>query len=458
MEAQYKTEARAQRGAWYANAVIYHIFTFGLCNAPFNNDDASAENTKNRLAEVEKWIPHIEALGCDAVLFSPVFQSRTHGYDVTDYFRVDSRLGREEDLRSLVGRFHDLGIRVIFDAVFNHCGRDFFAFRDVRDKGRDSEYRDWISGLDFNANNRQGDGFSYDTWSGYEELVKLDLKNPAVTQYLLGVVKFWIETFDIDGLRLDAANVLDFDFMRKLRSATRELKPDFWLMGEVVAGDYGKWANENVLHSVTNYVLYKGLYSSHNDENLFELASTLERQFGDRGECRGLLLNSFVENHDQNRLASLVKQSAYLYTIYILLFTLPGIPSLYYGGEWGMKGEKRNGSDAQIRPTIDLRNVRKNEPDLEKTIRKLIEIRKGSIALKSGDYKQVFLQYRTPFVFERSAGDETVVVAVNPFPSVFTVDLRRYACRFTDLLNGETLEAQRGVTLHPHWGRILRKA
>ncbi|MDR1944255.1 MAG: cyclomaltodextrinase, partial [Synergistaceae bacterium] len=129
---------------------------------------------------MEKWIPHIKNLGCNAVCFSPIFKSITHGYDTTDYFQIDNRLGSNGDFRSLARKFHDEGIRVVLDGVFNHCGRDFFAFVDIREKGPGSVYRDWISGLDFSGGNSAGESFSYDTWSGYDELVKFNLKNPEV--------------------------------------------------------------------------------------------------------------------------------------------------------------------------------------------------------------------------------------------------------------------------------------
>jgi glycosidase len=271
-------------------------------------------------------------------------------------------------------------------------------------------------------------------------------------------VRYWIETFDIDGLRLDSANVLDFDFMNELRRFTEAIKKDFWLMGEVVHGDYGRWINERALHSVTNYELYKSLYSSHNDENLFELAYSMTREFGENGLYRDFTLYNFVDNHDQNRLASIVDNPAYLYTIYILLFTAPGIPSIYYGSEWGVKGEKKDGSDAGIRQYIDIRNVKKDEPDLEGVIKKLAAIRRDSAALRQGDYKQVYIQYKRPFIFERTVQNETIVVAINSSGRTEIVNLSQYRSKFYDMLNDEVIEPRNlaKLSLSPHWGRVLR--
>ena len=147
---------------------------------------------------------------------------------------------------------------MILDAVFNHTGRDFFAFRDLKEHRENSRYRDWYCNVNFWGNNEYNDGFSYDNWGGYNLLVKLNQRNPEVRDYLLDTVRFWVAEFDIDGLRLDAADVLDFDFMRALRGLAGEVKPDFWLMGEVIHGEYTRWVNEQTLHSVTNYAAAQG--------------------------------------------------------------------------------------------------------------------------------------------------------------------------------------------------------
>jgi glycosidase len=442
---------------WHEDAFIYHIYPLGACGAPPSFDKGGA----NRLPALERWIPHIKDMGCDAVLFCPVFESRSHGYDTTDYFRIDRRLGDNDGFRALVTALHGAGLRVVLDGVFNHCGRDFFAFRDVKEKRAASPYAAWFSGIDFSRDNAHHDGFSYDTWNGYEELVKFNLgseTSPACSEameYLLGAAEFWIKHFGIDGLRLDAANSLSFGFMRDLRRRTEALRPDFWLMGEVVAGDYAKWVNADTLHSVTNYVLYKGLYSSHNDENLFELAYTLTKQFGPSGPC--LPLNSFLENHDQNRLASLVKRREYLYTLYILLFTVPGVPSLYYGGEWGVRGEKKDGSDAALRPYIDPTNAPVEEPALAPVIKKLAAIRKASEALRHGDYAQLSVKYRKPLVFERRHASESVVVAVNPYAAPAEVTLPGLSGSFFDMLNDEAVALDGRLSVPPYWGRVLRR-
>jgi len=246
-----------------------------------------------------------------------------------------------------------------------------------------------------------------------------------VREHLFGAIRHWIEDFGIDGLRLDAADVLEPDFMDALCAFCRGIKPDFWLMGEVVHGDYRNWARAGRLDSATNYELYKGLWSSFNDHNFFEIAWSLNRQSGHDGMYRDLELYNFSENHDVNRVASLIKTGEHLFPLYGLLFTVPGIPSLYYGGEWGARGEKKNGSDAELRPAIretaehgtlsGLPSSCKPKIDsgaLENLIRNLARFRREHPALAKGGYRQVFVS-NDQFAFARKDGAEELVIAVN---------------------------------------------
>ena len=424
--------------------MFYHIYTFSLARVPFENDYSE---TGHKLSEIAGWIPHIKEIGCNAVLLSPALKSRTHGYDVTDYFCIDNRIGTNEEFRELVDSFHSNGIRVVLDSVFNHCGRDFFAFRELSGGNRD--YASWFSGVDFSRESPLGDPFTYDTWSGYYELVKFNLYNEDVCNYLLDAAQFWIGRFDIDGMRLDSANVLDHSFMRRLRLATSGKKPDFWLMGEVVAGDYSIWVNPGLLHSVTNYIIYKSLFSSHNNNNIFELANCLEQAVPNYG----FSLYNFLDNHDQPRIASNVSDPAFLNTLYCLLFTLPGIPSVYYGSEWGITGQKENGSDDPLRPYIDVSNPPADPCGLAGFIRKLAEIRRDNGPLKYGGYRQVQLAYHKPFIFERFLDGDRVFIAVNIGGDTEYIDLS-VNCDLVDLLSGQRYGSA-GIRIAPHSSMIL---
>ena len=243
---------------WYDEAVFYHIYPLGLLGAPRQNPYGEPQH---RLPGLVPWLDHLRGLGVTALYIGPLFQSVGHGYETCDYRLVDTRLGTNDDLRDLVAAAHDRGIRVVLDGVFNHVGRDFFAFRDLLEHREASPYRDWFCNVDFGGDNSYGDGLSYGTWGGYDLLVKLNQRNPAVRDYLLDAVRMWVAEFDIDGIRLDAADVLDFDFMHALRAVANAVKPDFWLMGEVIHGEYSRWVNGDTLHAVTNYSLHKALYS-----------------------------------------------------------------------------------------------------------------------------------------------------------------------------------------------------
>jgi cyclomaltodextrinase / maltogenic alpha-amylase / neopullulanase len=378
---------------------------------------------------------------------------------------VDRRLGDSITLAKLIAALHAHGIRVVLDGVFHHVGRDFWAFQDVLAKGEGSSYADWFSGIRFGETSPYGDRFSYDGWNGHFNLVKLNLRNPAVKQHLLDAVRMWIKEFKIDGLRLDAADCVDINFSRELRGACREIRPDFWLMGEVIHGDYRKWANADTLDSVTNYEVYKGLYSSHTDKNYFEIAYSLNRQFGAQGIYRSLPLYNFVDNHDVNRVASMLHESAHLFPLYCLLFTIPGVPSVYYGSEWGLLAERTRTSDKLLRPAIHLESMLHSapQPHLPQTISRLAEIRKSSPALRHGDYCQLVVRSEQ-LAFSRRSAQEQVVVVVNASSKPVSMDLQfpdRLSGKLVDLLNcSDEFSICDGTvkldSVWPCWARILR--
>ncbi len=395
--------------AWYDEAVFYHIYPLGMTGAPKEN---SYTEPVHRLNTLLPWISHIKEIGCSAIYIGPLFESVGHGYETTDYKKLDSRLGTNEDLTNFVRECHKQGLRVILDGVFNHTGRDFFAFQDVKKNREGSQYKDWYCNVNFWGNNSFNDGFSYDNWGGYDLLAKLNQHNPAVRDYICDVIRFWVKEFDIDGIRLDAADVMDFNYMRALRQVANEVKSDFWLMGEVIHGNYSRWANDGTLHSVTNYMLHKALYSAHNDHNYFEVAHTIKYvsdMVGNRFK-----LYTFVDNHDVERIYTKLKNKAHFVPVHIMLYTLPGIPSIYYGSEFGIEGSKERGSDDSLRPALNFDNYKdavKTNP-CTKLISALGRIRQNTPALCYGDYKELELQ-TTCFAYERSFESKSVIITVN---------------------------------------------
>lgn len=278
----------------------------------------------------------------NAVYFSPIFDSDNPGYDTRGYKNIDCRLGNNKDFKMVAQNLHENGIKVVLDGVFNHVGRGFWAFKDVIEKKWDSQYKDWFY-INFDGNSNYNDGFWYEGWEGHYELVKLNLRNQEVVNYILECVDFWVNEFDIDGLRLDVAYCLDQDFLKTLRYHCNQIKEDFVLIGELLHGDYNLFVSDDKLHSCTNYECYKGLYSSFNSENMFEIIHSLIRQFGPENWSlyKDKHLLNFVDNHDVTRIADLLNVSEHLPLIYGLLFSMPGVPCIYYGSEWGAKERKK---------------------------------------------------------------------------------------------------------------------
>ncbi len=430
--------------AWYDEAIFYHIYPLGLTGAPKENAYGEPEHRLNTLLP---WIDHIKSIGCNAIYIGPLFESVGHGYETTDYKKLDSRLGDNQDLKNFVAECHKKDIKVIFDGVFNHTGRDFFAFKDIKEKREGSQYRDWYCNVNFGGNNEYNDGFCYENWGGYNLLVKLNQRNPAVKDYICDVVRFWVSEFDVDGIRLDAADVLDFDFMKALRHVANEVKPDFWLMGEVIHGDYSRWVNEGTLHSVTNYQLHKALYSGNNDHNFFEIAHTVKRLY-EMGSSNpnGFKLYNFVDNHDVERIYTKLNNKAHFTPVHILMYTLPGIPSLYYGSEFGIEGKKEKFSDASLRPALNLEDYKNALTDNSFTalIAALGRTRQQSKALSYGDYRELKLMNRQ-YAFSRNFEGESVVVTVNNDDSDFTMTVpARNAAEYVGALSGQKIRVDNG--------------
>lgn len=413
--------------AWYDKATFYHMYPLGMTGSPFANPypvpDGAADGTNrdvsadSRMDELMLWIPYLESLHISAIYIGPLFESSTHGYDTRDFRLIDRRLGTNVSFRSFVDCCHEHGIRVVVDGVFNHTGREFFAFRDLQAHRDQSPYAGWYRNVNFGWGSPLGDSFGYESWHGIWELPCLNHKNPEVRNYLLDTVRFWVQEFDIDGIRLDCAGDLSFEFMQELRRLANEIKPEFWLMGEVIHGDYARYIGDgqHLLHSVTNYELHKGLYSGHNDHNYFEIAHTIRREFDENGGIyKGKKLYSFVDNHDVDRLASKLNVKENMIPIYALLYFLPGIPSIYYGSEFGIEGRKEGGNDDPLRPALNLEELEKNPPaeKLPAWIKTLSDVRKKHPAARTGRYRELMLTNRQ-YAFARLDETDALITAVN---------------------------------------------
>ena len=433
---------------WAYEGIFYQIYPIGFCGAPTANDG----KTVSRILKLKEWSGYLESLGISSILLNPIFESDNHGYDTRDYKKIDCRLGTNEDFADVCKDLHAHNVRVVLDGVFNHVGRGFWAFKDVQEKKWDSPYKDWFC-INFDGDSCYNDGFWYEGWEGHFELVKLNLTNPAVVDYLLECIKGWIDEFDIDGLRLDVAYCLDHNFMKRLRSYCQELKPDFALIGEVLFGDYNQIVNDEMLHSCTNYECYKGIYSSFNSMNMFEIAHSLNRQYGPEQWCiyRGKHLMSFVDNHDVTRIASILTNKNHLPLTYGLLLGMPGVPCIYYGSEWGEEGVKAPNNDYALRPCFE--EPKPNE--LTEQIKKMIHVRTESNALCHGSYRNVVLTNHQ-LIFERKTDDERILVAINASDAPFTASNGELGGSMTDLLTGNEIQMNEQLELPPYSVQYLK--
>lgn len=428
------------------NYQFYHIYPLGMLNG-------------RPISALNGYLEHLKSMHINAIYLGPVFESESHGYDTIDYLNVDQRLGNNNDLSDFIKNCHESDIDVILDCVFNHVSRRFFAFIDVLKFGSQSQYVNWFN-IDFSKNNNRNDGFSYQTWDGHDNLVKLNLCNADVKNYLFNVAKQWIRSFDIDGLRLDAADVMDRSFIRELRSQMKQEKEHFFVLAEMVHGDYFKMIEDTQIETVTNYECYKGLFSSLNDKNYFEIAYSFKRQFGDGREQTKLLYN-FVDNHDVNRVASVLTDPKMIYPLYIMLYTMPGLTSLYYKSEFGALGVRDSSSDKQLRMPYELTEIDKSNP-LYMTLTKLSLIRKQHTALCSGVYKELILSHQQ-IGYMRQSKEETLIILINsseqPYqlkPNEVKILVSQIGETCYDLLDQKSVSLN-SMVLYPFWGRILIK-
>ena len=433
--------------SWFETSVCYQIYPLGLCDAPYENDGV-LEHRILKLID-DGWVEHVKKLGANCVILNPVFQSISHGYDTSDYLKVDCRLGTNEDLRRVVDAFHEAGIKVLLDAVFNHVGREFPAFRDVQESRGGSECSGWFN-INWSGNNEYGDGFSYETWAGVSYLVKLNHQNYDLNSYCADVIRSWEEEYDIDGLRLDVAYCLDDSFIMYLRDVadglTKKRGQKFLLLGETMFGDYNRWMNDKGCDTVTNYEVYKGLWSSMNDANMHEVAYALKRQSGsDPWDLyTGCHLLNFADNHDVPRIATKLENKRHLYPLYGVVFGMCGVPCIYYGSEWGIEGEQQYG-DHELRPALEAPEWN----ELTDYISALAKAKRGSDALCWGDYREVMVSPEQ-LLFERKTEDERVFVAINTAAEPYVFHFDAGCGRAVDLITGKDHDFGAGSEVEPY--------
>ncbi|MFI1991615.1 alpha-amylase family glycosyl hydrolase [Actinoplanes sp. NPDC020271] len=369
---------------WAEHVIWWHLHPLTFLGAPRQALPPGAP-AEPRLRNLGPWLDYLLELGCNGLALGPIFASETHGYDTVDHYRVDRRLGTEDDLRWLVDECRAKGIRVMLDGVFNHVGRGF-------------AHPEWF----------RRDGGDYATFEGHGHLVALDHDDPEVVEYVTGVMRHWLD-FGVDAWRLDAAYAVPLPFWKKTAGAI----DGGWFVGEVIHGDYPAWVRDGGLDSVTQYELWKAVWSSLNDLNLFELAWALERHDTFSADFAPM---TFVGNHDVTRLASALTDRRHLGLALVVLFTVGGVPSIYAGDEQAFQGVKReaeNGDDA-IRPAFPSTPAGL-APDgwpVYRLHEQLIGLRRRHPWLHRAVTRPVHLANKQ-FAYEVSAGDHRLIVLLN---------------------------------------------
>ena len=336
----------AYRPGWVDHLIGWHVYPLGFVGAPARLE---SQEVSHRLAHLEAWLDHAVALGCSGLALGPVFSSASHGYDTLDYFTIDPRLGDDDDFDHLLQAAHARGLSVLLDGVFNHVSRRNRIVQDAQSAGPDSDAGRmvrWCAGR-------------LDVFEGHSDLVALNHDNPAVREHVTRIMNYWCGR-GVDGWRLDAAYSVNPEFWAAVLPPVREKHPDVWIFGEVIHGDYAGIVRASGMDSVTQYELWKGIWSSIESRNFFELDHALGRhnEFSD-----AFTPMTFVGNHDVTRIASRVGQDGAVLATAILA-TIGGIPLIYYGDELAYRGvkEERFGGDDDIRPVFpaspaDLSNL-----------------------------------------------------------------------------------------------------
>lgn len=413
---------------WVKDAIFYQIFPERFANGDAGNDPAGVEPWGSKptsssffggdLKGIIHHLDHLTGLGINAIYLTPIFEAPSnHKYDTKDYMRVDPHFGDSDTLKELVSRCHEKGIRVILDAVFNHCGFDFPPFQDVMEKGPKSKYWDWfyIHGYPIETHPRP----NYECFAFEYRMPKLNTQNPEVKDYLLRVAEFWTRELDIDGWRLDVANEVDHSFWRDFRRLIKSIKPDAYILGEVWH-DAGPWLQGDQFDAVMNYPFAQAVidFFCKRTIDAERFVNTLNMwRFRYPEQANQVLLN-IVDSHDTPRLLTICRGDRKLFKLVVLFqMTYVGVPCVYYGDEIGMMGE----NDPDCRRTM-IWEEGKQDRELLEFYKRCIGLRKNHVALRRGECS--FLYARdSQLVMQRSADREKVVVAFNVSDRPFEIDL-----------------------------------
>lgn len=434
--------------SWVAHAIWWQIYPLGFVGAfPTPEGSAQAGPGEHRLRRLVEWFDHAIELGASGVALGPIFASRTHGYDTTDHYRIDPRLGDDGDFDYLIAEARARGLRVLLDGVFNHVGVDFGRYRDA---AHDDAAAHWFRG-------RPG---RFHTFEGHSELITLNHNNPEVVDYVADVMSHWLQR-GADGWRLDAAYAVPQQFWATVLPRVRERHPGAWFVGELIHGDYAAIVEEATFDSATQYELWKAIWSSLNDGNFFELDWALQRHSTFLASFAPL---TFIGNHDVTRIASRLEDPRHLQHALVLLLTIGGVPSVYAGDEFGFRAvkEERYGGDDAVRPEFGSPPVQLDDFGAEvwRLHQFLVGLRRRHPWLYSATTTSRRLANRH-YVYETRSGDDALVVALNIGDEPLRLPLSELGPARAEVVAGSAAppsDVVGEVTVEPHGWRILRPA
>jgi len=407
---------------WVRHAIWWQVYPLGFVGSfPAAERPGPAEHRLTRLVD---WLDHAITLGASGIALGPVFASRTHGYDTTDHYRIDPRLGDDADFDRLVDEAHRRGLRILLDGVFNHVGTDFPRYQDAVG-GNDPQAPTWFRG-------RPG---HLHTFEGHGELITLNHRSPAVVDYTVEVMSHWLSR-GADGWRLDAAYAVPESFWAQVLPRVRRAHPDCWVVAEVIHGDYGAFVQRSGVDSVTQYELWKAIWSSLNDGNFHELDWALARH---NGFLDTFVPLTFVGNHDVTRIASMLARAEHIAHALVLLFTLGGVPTVYAGDELGYRGvkEERVGGDDAVRPefTASPTDLDAAGGDTLALHRYLIGLRRRHSWLHEARSRTLHLENRG-YTYVSRRGDDALVVALNIDDAPMTLPVEQLAGGAAEIIAG----------------------
>jgi cyclomaltodextrinase len=441
--------------SWVEQAIWWQVYPLGFVGAfPAPHWSGPSEAGEHRLRRLVDWFDHAIELGASGIALGPIFASRTHGYDTTDHYRIDPRLGDDADFDHLIAEARGRGLRVLLDGVFNHVGVDFPRYREALDDPAGDAAPRWFRGRPGRC------GPTFDTFEGHSELVTLNHDNPEVVDYTVDVMSHWLQR-GADGWRLDAAYAVPQPFWAAVLPRVRERNPDAWFVGELIHGDYAAAVEGAGFDSATQYELWKAIWSSLNDGNFFELDWALQRHNEFLASFAPL---TFIGNHDVTRIASRLERPEHVTQALVILLTIGGVPSVYAGDELGFRGvkEERYGGDDAVRPDFGSPPLQLDESgaDAWALHQYLVGLRRRHSWLHAASTTALQLDNRH-YVYQTRHGDDSLLVAINIDDEPMRLELGALGTARADVLAGSAAPPQEvvdAVVVEPHGWRILSPA